>query len=158
MKTIPLSRGKFAKVDDADYEHLNQWKWHYSATGYAVRNTNGSGKRTSVYMHIEILKPPIGMEGDHRNLDKLDNRRGNLRVCTRRQNVANRAVNKNNVSGYKGVYKEIRGNRKNPFWARIRVNGKCLYLGFFPTDIEAARAYDEAAKKLFGEFAYLNFP
>jgi hypothetical protein len=154
-KIIPLSQGKVAIVDDADFEWLSQWKWHY-AKGYAVRNEGIYPDRRTVYMHDKIMNPPDGMEVDHvKTGDNLNNQRYNLRICTRGQNMANTRVRAINTSGYKGVTWNKDHGRWQP---QIKVNGKRKYLGFCDTAEDAAHVYDEAARKYFGEFAKLNFP
>jgi hypothetical protein len=152
VKIIPLSQGKRALVDDADYEYLSQWKWCFGA-GYAVR-TDRTGREKSVRMHLVIMNAPQGMEVDHRDGNGLNNQRHNLRLCTSTQNKHNRRPFKNNPTGYKGVYLF-----QGKYWrAKIAINKKQIHLGQFKTAIEAARAYDAAARKYFGEFAWLNFP
>lgn len=150
MRRIPLTQGKFALVDDADFDYLSQWKW-YVAHGYAVRTDNR--RHRQVRMHRELLQAPSGMDVDHANGDRLDNRRRNIRVCTRSQNVANTFVAKQNRSGYKGVSWKT----SNQKWcAQIRVNNRVIHIGLFADIKEAARAYNKAAKASFGEFAVLN--
>ena len=156
MKTIELTQGKVALVDDEDYEHLNQWKWYAHSSGntfYAIRNiTVGKGKQATLYMHRVIMNTPDGMETDHINGDGLDNRKSNLRVCTVSQNCANRRAR--GTSKYLGVSWHS-GNR---YWqVRIRKDGFEHYLGNFVSEEDAARAYDAKAKELHGEFAKLNF-
>ncbi|WP_211776904.1 MULTISPECIES: HNH endonuclease signature motif containing protein [unclassified Klebsiella] len=94
---------------------------------------------------------PEGMEIDHINGDKGDNRIANLRLCTINQNRQNKPKYKNNKSGFKGVCFES-GEREKPWRARIVVNKKAISLGNFHTKLEAHHAYQEAAKKYFGEF------
>lgn len=98
MKLIPLTQGKFAKVDDADYEWLSQYNWYakkttaiYSLYGlyYAARFQRIKKVKTTIYMHREIANCPPGKEVDHINHDTLDNQRENLRCCTRAENMAN---------------------------------------------------------------------
>jgi len=92
-KTISLSQGKVARVDEEQFEWLNAWKWcaHKGRnTWYAVRRDYSGDKPKMVSMHRLLLGPPPGMETDHRNGDGLDNRRSNLRACTRRQNQMNK--------------------------------------------------------------------
>lgn len=155
-KEIPLTQGKVALVDVEDYEYLNQWKWYAwrrKNIYYAVRNMKKDEKRTSLYVHQEILKPLKGMQIDHINGDELDNRRDNLRFCDKSQNGMNRGKQKNNKSGYKGVSWD---NRDKIWRAQIKINREKVYLGNFLTKEEAALAYNEGAIKYHGEFARLN--
>lgn len=159
MKTIPLTRGYIALVDDCDYDRLRQVKWHASvqrnnvyAYGYTSRK---SGERKCLVMHRVIMGANHpSTQVDHVNHDGLDNRRVNLRLCLNCENVKNARTRKDSLSGLRGV--------KPPFksgwgWvARIRVNGNRLHLGTFASPAEAARAYDEAARKYHGEFANTN--
>jgi hypothetical protein len=152
MKEIILTQGKVAIVDDDDYEWLNRLKWRYN-TGYAGRTIGSRKNQKSVYMHRLILQVPDGLETDHINHDTLDNRKENLRICTRSENNCNRA-NKRNTSGFHGVH----FNKEYKEWyATIMVNRLKKYLGNFKTAEEAARAYDKAARELHREFANLNF-
>lgn len=151
-REIPLSRGKVALVDDADYERLNQWKWHYNAsTGYAARRDWQA--RRYVLMHRVILDAPAGRAVDHINGDGLDNRRANLRLATAAQNGHNRRAQAGATSRFKGV--SFYGNRHH---ARIFVAGHNLYLGPFTDERTAARVYDYAARQHYGEYACLNLP
>lgn len=157
MKTISLTQNKVAIVDDEDYERLNQWKW-YCNRHYAVRQSKKiGGKQTTIFMHKEIVvcRDPY-LEVDHINGNKLDNRKANLRLCTPSQNIANTPVRKDNETGYKGVSHEKRWGG-NTWRARIQINGQREVLGYFASPEDAARAYDRAAKEIFGEFAHLNF-
>ncbi len=157
MKKIYLSRGKTAIVDDEDFDWLNQWKWYARkdrSDFRAVRNVCVNGKWTIVYMHRIILglKFGDGILGDHRNHNTLDNRRFNLRVCTKRQNQHNRKPQGGTLK-YKGVIK-LKGQER---WkAQIRINGKKTTLGYFNTETEAAQIYNSNAKKVFGKFAYAD--
>jgi hypothetical protein len=151
-KIIPLTQGKQTIVDDEDFDWLNQWKWYYNDRGYAVRHMPSNHKML-LYMHRVIMNTPPDMDTDHINGNGLDNRRANLRVCTTSQNLINHPKQIDNTSGYKGVYKN------HHHWQSIIMkDGKSIYLGTFKTKEISARAYDEAAKKYFGEFACLNFP
>ena len=156
-KEIILTQGKVAIVDDEDYDYLNQWKWFASNRNgkfYVVRNiTVSKNKKTIIYMHRIIMKPPLGMIVDHINHDTFDNRKINLRICTHAENMRNSKININNKSGYKGVsYQENRNNYR----AQIKFNNKTINIGDFIDPIDAARAYNAAALKYHGEFAHLN--
>lgn len=154
MKYINLTQGKRALVDNEDYKHLNQWKWHYSQYGYASRRyVKSDGKITKILMHRQIFNANVGIELDHINGNRIDNRKHNLRICTRSQNAMNKYGSKNASSGYKGA-RWHKGAKK---WiANIRVNKILIHLGYFINKEDAARAYNKAAIKYFGEFAKLN--
>jgi len=149
-KLIPLTKGQFAIVDDADFDWLMQWRWHVSEKGYAIRYSN----RKRIRMHRFITGVPLGEEVDHKNRNKLDNQRHNLRPATRAQQAYNRSKHKITTSPFKGVYWD---KQKNKWHARIKLNRKFIHLGFFASDADAAKAYDEAAYIYFGEFAATNF-
>jgi len=157
MKLIPLTQGQFAIVDDEDYEYLSQWKWyaHKNPRGYyAVRASRTPPGRKRVHLHREILNPPDGMDCDHINGDGLDNRRCNLRVCTRAENARNQQPQDGYSSRFKGV---TRIKQTGKWRVRVKVDGRSTHLGYFTDEIEAARAYDRAARELHGEFARTNF-
>jgi hypothetical protein len=150
---IPLTQGRFAIVDASDFDWLNSFKWHVSIKGnlsYAICHFKGRSES----MHRLIMNPPAGMFVDHIDRNGLNNKRSNLRVCTRRQNSYNR-IGHGCTSKYKGVYWEKNFDK----WrTAIRYNKKTINLGSFNDEIAAAKAYDQMAAKLFKEFAYLNFP
>lgn len=148
MKLIPLTRGFMAKVDDDDYVRLSKYKWYCSTFGYAVRNSENRG--TMIWMHRVILNTPDGMDTDHRNLDRLDNQKCNLRVCTRSQNRMNQKAHVDSKSGFKGVYYHRSSGK---YMARIQANKKEMFLGEFSTPDLASLAYQSAATQLHGEFA-----
>jgi len=160
-KKIPLTQGQVALVDAEDYESLAQFKWQAvrlrdSQTYYARRRQVVNGRGKSIYMHRVIMQASGGQRVDHRQPQKtLDNRRSNLRFATNRQNLQNRPKCKGNRSGYKGV--TWNGYGRN-WTAKIGARGKTRCLGCYLDKREAARAYDQAARKYFGAFAYLNFP
>lgn len=159
MKQIPLTKGMFAIVDDEDFDVYSTQKWHVkkgSTKHYAAcaRKVTHEGKEYSIkiFMHRCMLDADVGVIVDHINGNGLDNRRCNLRLATRSQNLANQRTVRNKW-GYKG----ITYRRRHKTWrARIGFNGKTVDLGEFGNLDDAAQAYDEAAKKLFGEFAVTN--
>lgn len=160
MKEIPLTQGKVALVDDEDYDRLNCNNWYAhkeSNIFYALRKVStGAGKRKTVQMHREIMGMFYG-DGrmvDHSNGDGLDNRKENLRLCTNSQNAMNKKSNTGSSSKYKGVSWKKRDKRYEVY---VRANKKIIYVGSSTDETEAARMYDEAAKRFFGEFARLNF-
>jgi hypothetical protein len=159
---IPLTRGLVAIVDDED-AYLAEHEWYAIPANkqktkfYAVRGEWVDGKLKRFWLHREVLKASEGVEVDHEDNDGLNCRRSNLRLATHAQNQRNKVRLRNNRSGYKGVYKRW-DPRPSPWGAHIRVNGKLKKLGYHATPEEAARAYDRAARELFGSFAKLNFP
>lgn len=147
-----------ALVDDKDFDFLNQFKWSYvaMARGYAERRLprtikNKPGKL--VRMHTFLLNPPNGFMVDHINLNGLDNRRENLRLCTKAQNMMNRDKTIRNQTGFKGV---IWDSFCGLYKAQLKKGIKNYNLGRFKTAKEAARAYNEGAIKYHGRFARLN--
>lgn len=154
---IPLTQGRFATVDEEDYDWLSQWSWCLNTKGYAVRGERRDGTDRAILMHRQILGlcPGDGLKSDHRNHDRLDNRRANLRICTNAQNVAYQHLPRNNTSGYKGVsWSTVMGKWE----AYICAAGRKRNLGYYIDPVDAARAYDRAAVTCFGEFARPNLP
>lgn len=156
---VPL-RGKrgaglCAMVDEADLVTVIKRSWCLSSDGYAMNTEyvkDGDTKTRSIRMHRLIL--PWAPQVDHRNHDKLDNTRDNLRVSDARTNKYNSGLRNTNRSGYKGVsWHKATGKWK----AAITSNFKPIHLGVFSERTDAAKAYDEAARKHYGEFAVLNF-
>ncbi|MFH0808853.1 MAG: AP2/ERF family transcription factor [Pseudomonadota bacterium] len=159
MKLIPLTQGMVATIDDCDYKRAAAFRWQavlLHGKYYAARSvTVAFKKRATVFLHQYILgKPPEGQEVDHISGDGLDNRRCNLRLCSHQQNMANRKKQrKATSSAWKGVHRHTQTGR----WvARIGVDGRRISLGCFGEEIEAARAYDWAAKQIWGEYAATN--
>lgn len=155
MKQITLTRGMFTMVDDADYDWLNQWKWHTAKHGkkfYASRRPTKRGK--SIHMHRLIMGIPRdpNIFADHKDRDGLNNQRHNLRIANRSQNNSNRTPM--GASKFLGVFPSQ--SKINPWFARINKNKKRYYLGSFPSESAAALAYNKAAIELHGEFANLN--
>ncbi|MBN2134054.1 MAG: HNH endonuclease [Sedimentisphaerales bacterium] len=151
IRRIPLGHGLFAVVDAEDYEWLSQYKWHANRRGrkvYALAMKNGR----VVTMHRLIMRPRKGCVVDHIDGNGLNNRRCNLRVCTRRQNAANMGP-RGGASEFVGVYRQ-----RDKRGAQIVWRGKKYKLGSYDTDVEAAKARDRKAFELHGEYAYLNFP
>ena len=153
VRKIPLTKGKFAIVDAEDFAWLSLWKWHYGARRYAVHNYYMTpGKKKAVFMHSAVNKTPPGLQTDHINRNPLDNRKCNLRSATNPQNQANRS-NYKGKSRYKGV---SWGKKENKWRAQIKFKRKMRSLGYYHVEENAALAYNEKAKELFGEFACLN--
>jgi transposase-like protein len=161
-REVPLTQGKVALVDEEDYKRVSRYNWSArtwpgKSLCYAQRfKRRKNGTKTAQSMHDFIMKPPRWFEVDHKNGMGLNNRSSNLRCATKAQNGANRGPNRNNTSGYKGVTRS-RSKDLPPWKAQIQVNGVHYQLGYHETPQDAVRAYDEAARKHFGEFAWTNF-
>lgn len=121
---------------------------------YACRSNKQGGVQKTVRMHVAIVKPSAGHIVDHKNHNGLDNRRHNLRCTDKSGNQQNQRNRVGRTSSYKGVFKY---SKNASFYAAIGFRGKSIYLGAQNSEIEAARVYDEAAYRLFGAMAYLNF-
>lgn len=155
-KKIPLSHGRFATVDDCDFEKAGQMRWDI-AEGYAWCRSSGN------YIQLAnlIMPPPKGLVIDHINRNKLDCTRQNLRIATEKQNSVNKGkVRRINLrSKYKGVSINLKNGRHYSRWiVRITESGNTHYKGGFRNEEDAAREYDRIALQYFGEFASLNFP
>jgi len=181
FRRIPLTQGHFAIVDPQDYQSLSRYKWRLCRTKgknvlYAERSIClPGGKYSRILMHRQIMENLLlasstqnskrrtqnyhryqsdGLVIDHINGFGLDNRRANLRLATVAQNAWN-SKKRNPRSGYKGVW--FAGD-KGLWRAAIVCHGSRIHLGYFTDKIAAAKAYDAAAKKYYGEFAKPNFP
>ena len=162
IRLIHLTKFKFAIVDAEDFDRINKFFWcarHGTNTWYATRckRTGEKTGNTFVWMHNMIVPPPKGLMIDHANQNGLDNRKTNLRFATRAQNMQNRRKFKTGcTSKYKGVIHRNYHNRRKLWNGYINVNRRRIHLGCFLTELEAARAYDEAARKYHKEYACLN--
>ena len=161
MALIELSRGMVAIVDDADYDWLMDGpKWSCDAKNYAVRHVyDSTGRRVMEKMHRLIAGAAPLQKVDHEDTDTLNNRRSNLRLATVKLNGANRKkqpkyAGKPTKSKFKGVWFDP---KRNKWRTTIRVNNKLKQLGRFPSEIEAAQAYDKAAVEAWAEFARPNW-
>ena len=153
MKTLKLSTGEIVFVDDEDFEKLNKFRWYrWSRKGcsYAIGRMGG---RRMLKMHNVVTPPPLGREVDHKDRNGLNNQKSNLRFANRSQN------NANNTSWSKWGFKGVSFHRNcpnRPFFVRCALKGKVYYDSSFSTPIEAAKAYNRLALKLYGKFANLN--
>ena len=158
MKKIPLTQGKFALVDNSDYEELSKYKWHAhknrnSNVFYAERNIKKGKGQTPLQMHRSLMGLPKGKEVDHIDMDGLNNQRKNLRICTRSENMFNRPKYKSNTSGFKGVH----FNKEHQKWrVFIAVNKKQIHVGYFINKEEAYKAHCFACVKYHGDFSRVN--
>lgn len=158
MKYIELTKGKQAIVDDDLYDEINKYKWYYTDY-YAARASKNKTKKL-IRMHRYIFELKFGYCPkyiDHINNNGIDNRIENLRECTNSQNLANtfKRIKSTATSRFKGVSLHKANNK---YLAQININNRTINVGYFDLELDAAFAYDEAAKALFGEFAKVNFP
>jgi len=154
MKKIELSQGKYALVDNEDFNMLDKHKWYANKNGntfYAVRESKKvEGKKMKIYMHRIIAKTLNNMETDHIDRDGLNNQRKNLRVCSHSENLINRTMLKSNTSGYRG----ISWSKLSKKWrAVISINKRYINLGSFVKIEEAYNAYCEASLKYHRDFS-----
>jgi hypothetical protein len=163
---LQTNNGYFYEIDEEDAEIVGLYNWY----GWKSRRRNSNGEikfhsayivanhyhdntNTRIFMHRVIMNVPNGIEIDHVNGDGLDNRKINLRLCSRGQNNKNVSKRIDNRSGFKGV----KWHKQFKKWhARIKNNGKRYSLGLYETKTEAAIAYNKAASTLHGDFARLN--
>jgi hypothetical protein len=150
VRELPLGNGGVTLLDDEDYARYSAWNWWKSGAGYVSRRVRS--ERRTITLSRAIMNAPADLQVDHVNGDRLDNRRSNLRLCTQSQNNANARMCKG-TSRFRGVHW---CSRTRDWIARIRVNGRTKHLGIFVDEVAAARAYDEAMVREFGEFALTN--
>jgi hypothetical protein len=149
MKTIPLSQGQVALVDDADFELLNDFKWSYrpernGAQDYAVRHKKVNGKDRLAYLHREILPAPEGHEVIFLNHDRLDCRRENLKIVSKEEARQHHRVRRDSKSGIKGV----RYNADTDTWsAFVYRSGRCFHVGTYYSPEQASAAYVQALRE-----------
>lgn len=150
---IPLSKGAFALVGARDAQRVMAFKWRLHAGGYAVRQVTVNGKKVDVFLHNFLRTPPPGFQWDHKNRNRLDNRRSNLRRATLKQNARNSKW-QSGVSGFIGV----RVLKSGRYQARlVDDTGRLRVLGTFDDAERAARERDRVALRVRGQFAVLNF-
>jgi len=153
-KQIPLTQGKFAIVDDEDYEYLSQWLWYairHKGYFYASRanSIKANGVKKNILMHRVILNAQEDMLVDHENGNTLDNRKSNLRQASHCENMRNRKIQSNNTSGFRGVS----FHKLSKKWhAKISVNGYPKSLGYYETPKEASMVYEKEAERIYGKY------
>lgn len=157
LKLIELTKGYQTTVDDEDYNRLSSIKWKARISGhriYALRNKYVKGKYITVYMHREILNIKNSKKHiDHIDGNSLNNCKNNLRIVSSKENTYNRQANISSTSKYKGVS----WNKNVEKWiAQIQINKKKIHLGCYIREIDAALAYNNAAIKYYGQYAWLN--
>jgi hypothetical protein len=156
MKRIPLTKGAYAMVDDADYERvIAVGRWCLNNVGYAIHwyTDAETGKRRGLLMHRFIMEAPSHLDVDHIDTNRINNVRANMRLATKSENQANKNVQRNNTSSYKGVV----ANR-GKWEARVGHKRRKIHLIQASTPEIAAMYYDAAARLLYGDFARVNFP
>lgn len=162
MKIIHLTQGKVTFVDDEDYERLSEFKWYYNRRDNCAKcevHVPGAKRKKSILITHEILQTDKWV--DHKDGNRLNNQKFNLRECTNSQNQQNKTKTKRRTSSkYKGVHFHCLCNnwQANIEFQSLFGQRTCTHLGSFATEEEAAKAYDEAARHHFKEFAALNFP
>jgi hypothetical protein len=147
MKLIPLhgigGEGKFAKVDDSEFDELNKYHWYVNNKGYVYR------REKVIFMHRQIMSAGEFVVVDHVNREPLDNTKRNLRLATKGQNATNKSMPKTNKSGFLGVHFDKTAGK----WrSQIKHGGKVISLGRFENKEEAAKKYDEKAREIWGAF------
>jgi len=153
MAQFETRKGATIFVDDEDFDRVSRYSWRDNGDGYfitTIANPGKPGKRMNIYLHRFVSGLVVGdsREVDHKDLNKANNRRDNLRICTRGQNECNKGLQSNNKSGFKGVCRF-----RNKWRADIKLNRKTRFLGLFDTPEEAYAARCAAAQILHGAFA-----
>ncbi len=152
MLKIKLTKGKYALIDNEDFKKISSITWHCSSEGYAIHSLHK--KPYAILMHRMIMKTPQGKDTDHINGNRLDNRKHNLRICSRSENLRN---SKKTIFKRSSKYKGVSWDKNNNNWmAQIYRNGKAYFIGRYNNEVEAANIYNKIAKKHFGKFAKLN--
>ena len=159
MKKIFLNRGKYTcLIDDEDYNLVYKNGWYVHATGYVRKNIFKNGKWKTLTLSRVLNKTSDGLDTDHINGNILDNRKANLRSCTRSQNCMNKKIDSNNTSGYKGVSSARGGGKQKKYWVvDIKKDGARFKFGYYEDPLHGAEIYDQVAIQLFGEYARTNF-
>lgn len=152
-KEIPLTQGKIALIDDEDYERIIQYHWYADKHGYTYYARRSFNNKHD-YLHRFIMNAKPGEQIDHLDGNGLNDQKYNLRIVNNSQNHMNSKKHLDGLNKYKGI---SWNKRKKKWVATICLNYKHIHLGFFINELDAARAYDEAAKKYHGEYARLNF-
>jgi hypothetical protein len=140
-------------IDAQDFDLISQYHWTLHKEGYSIARVPGTKRQILMHRLIMGVVDKPCFEIDHINHNRLDNRRSNLRFCTRSQNIANSLKIKPGTSQYKGVYLD-----QNRFHAQIGINNKRFNLGRFFSELDAALCYDIRARQVFGDYACLNLP
>jgi len=158
MRKIKLKNCQYFIVDDDMFDSVSKFKWYLDRYGYVRRYRRVSEvslKTSHIYIHRQLMNFPENLLVDHINHNKLDNRRQNLRICTKRQNSLNGKKRRGN---YTSKYRGVSWSSSNKMWlARVGIYSK-FYSSFHKTEIGAAKKYDELARKYYKEFACPNFP
>ena len=149
---IQIKKDVFAFIDIEDLPRVKAFSWTLVGGGYARGMfPSNNGKREYIKMHSLVTSFPVGLMVDHKNRNKLDNRKSNLRLCTQKQNSYN-VTRPRSKTGMVGVQKH-----HNRYQAVIQNEGVNIYLGAYDCKIEAAKAYDKKCIELRGEYAVTNF-
>lgn len=152
MKEIIIANGFIVQVTDCDHFYLCGYKWRKTPKGYIITDIRKNKKNTTIYMHRLVAKL-MGLNPnsdiDHKDRNRFNNQRNNLREATQTQNNGNMSLRKDNLVKLKGVSK----TKVNRYMSRIRIHNNVIYLGTYNTPEEAHEAYKIASEKYFGEFS-----